>query len=430
MANAQLLLPNQKQPFLESDGVTVSRPWRIFFDSLQIVATQHQGNVTHTGLLTLDHVVVGNGVDDIKVIAGTGTVDEFLHGDSSGPPAFGPVRVNPASLPSGISLDGDDGLMGAPGAPGVPGAAGATGPAGVGIPGLDGDDGDGLVMPPLTSTPVVAGTYGNTTNVAQVTVNQQGQVTNVANVTITGGTSASAVPIVVDANVTVAADTGMVIPESLEIGAGIIFEIAGGARVEITGASGGINGHVFGCVPPVDSAFSWVNQGGAYTSAVNNGVYFFGPASSGATNTRVRVQTAPNTPYIVTACYAGMSIPQGTQNTGICFRESSSGKMHVFGVFSNLTGYGIQSTKLTTATSFSADYLTKVFAPANPTIYLRISDNGLNRVCSWSFDGQQFLVFHTIGRTDFLTADQIGFYVGEQSNLFDVSLFLFSWKVS
>jgi hypothetical protein len=50
-----------------------------------------------------------------------------------------------------------------------------------------------------------------------------------------GGGSVSAVPIRVTADTTIAADTGAVIPEALEIAAGIIFEIAASARVEITG---------------------------------------------------------------------------------------------------------------------------------------------------------------------------------------------------
>lgn len=163
MANPILSLPRADQPFLEKDGVTVSRPWRVFFDSLQTVATQHQGDVTHTGDLTADHLILGNGVDDIKVLSDSGTSDLALFGNASGPPSFGPIRVNPASLPVGFGSDGEDGMIGPPGAAGAAGAAGAPG-IGVagpqGMPGFNGDDGEPgvVIVQPVPSNTV--GTSG------------------------------------------------------------------------------------------------------------------------------------------------------------------------------------------------------------------------------------------------------------------------------
>lgn len=96
--------------------------------------------------------------------------------------------------------------------------------------------GSGSQVATLAASGVVAATYGDATNVPQIAVDAKGRITSATNVTITGGTSASAVPIVVTSNQTVAANTGMVIPESLEIAPNVTFEIAAGALVEITGA--------------------------------------------------------------------------------------------------------------------------------------------------------------------------------------------------
>lgn len=146
MGKPSIYIPT-RQSWVDRDGM-LTKVAIDFLNSLMVEATVHGGDVTHTGDLTLDHVVVGNGVDDIKVIADTGDADQFLHGSVSGPPAFGPVRVNPASLPVGFGSDGDDGMIGPPGVAGAAGAAGATGatgatgPAGMaGPPGFDGDDG-------------------------------------------------------------------------------------------------------------------------------------------------------------------------------------------------------------------------------------------------------------------------------------------------
>ncbi len=52
------------------------------------------GTVTHTaGALTASAVVVGNGTDDIKVLASLGTTTTVLHGNAAGLPTFGAVSL-------------------------------------------------------------------------------------------------------------------------------------------------------------------------------------------------------------------------------------------------------------------------------------------------------------------------------------------------
>lgn len=52
------------------------------------------GTVTHTaGALTASAVVVGNGTDDVKVLASLGTATTVLHGNAAGLPTFGAVSL-------------------------------------------------------------------------------------------------------------------------------------------------------------------------------------------------------------------------------------------------------------------------------------------------------------------------------------------------
>jgi hypothetical protein len=42
-------------------------------------------------------------------------------------------------------------------------------------------------------------------------------------------------------------------------------------------------------------------------------------------------------------------------------------------------------------------------------LWLRLEDDGTNRKAHYSIDGQVFRLLHSVGRTDYLTADEIGF---------------------
>jgi hypothetical protein len=59
--------------------------------------------------------------------------------------------------------------------------------------------------------------------------------------------------------------------------------------------------------------------------------------------------------------------------------------------------------------------------------FFRISDNGTDRKVFVSTDGVTFIEWTTVGRTDFLTADQVGFYVCADTS-YAVTAVLQSWK--
>lgn len=184
-------------------------------------------------------------------------------------------------------------------------------------------------------------------------------------------------------------------------------------------------------VAPPTSGWSWVNQGtSTITSSAYDQVLAGGAAGAGA-NCVLRVRSAPATPYTITAHVRTVMAHKAFQSYGLCFRNSSSGALHIFDVISgdlSLPTVAIRSAKFNSGTSYNADYITmKIPQMVN---WMRIADDGTNRICSISEDGLNWLVIHTVGRTNFITADQVGIAVGVENSAtpnFAPILRLLSW---
>lgn len=184
-------------------------------------------------------------------------------------------------------------------------------------------------------------------------------------------------------------------------------------------------------VAPPTSGWSWVNQG---TSTITSSAYdqvLAGGAAGAGPNCVLRVRSAPATPYTITAHVRTVMAHKAYQSYGLCFRNSSSGALHIFDVIASdlgLTTVAIRSAKFNSGTSYNADYITmRIPQMVN---WMRIADDGTNRICSISEDGLNWLVIHTVGRTDFITADQVGIAVGVENSAtpnFAPILRLLSW---
>lgn len=187
-------------------------------------------------------------------------------------------------------------------------------------------------------------------------------------------------------------------------------------------------GPLYPLTAPPTASWSWDNQGSCTVATTNGGLSFYVPANASG-NTHVYHRAASSAPYTITAMFLpGPMFSAGVQGFGLCFRESSSGKIHAF-YFQNANSGAPQllSNKWTTTTSFSAGYTS--FASITlfgGVVFLRIADDNTNRVCSISTDGQHFQALHTTGRTDFLTADQVGVFFREGTT-YDLYAELLSW---
>jgi len=181
--------------------------------------------------------------------------------------------------------------------------------------------------------------------------------------------------------------------------------------------------------PPVDGDFAWVNQSTATVSTTKGGIYLQGPAGAGI-NMRCRVKSAPGTPYTLTVAMLPLTGLTNSPIVGICWREVATGELVRFGYYHTAGATPrLQIAKMTSATVFSANYLDTPLAlySINP-LWLQFTDDGANRICRIGADGQNWLQIHTIGRTDFLTADQIGFFVEANDATYTVQTTLLHWK--
>lgn len=183
-------------------------------------------------------------------------------------------------------------------------------------------------------------------------------------------------------------------------------------------------GPLFPLTLPVDPG-TWVNQGSASLVSTNGGLLLTATGTAGE-DWHLRVMLAPATPYTVTARFLFGGNFTGSTAMGLVFRESGSGKFVHFGV-AGTTPFAWQVNNYSNPTTYSS-------TPANgkymSDIFWRIADNGTSRICSVSADGINFYPVYTVGRTTFLTADQIGFVLNTGSASFDNGLTVISWVVA
>ena len=173
--------------------------------------------------------------------------------------------------------------------------------------------------------------------------------------------------------------------------------------------------------PPAVATWTWVNQGGATAtdqtaifigSKKVSGITLEAPSDAGP-NLRILKKAAPSTPYTITLAYLFNFRGVNYYSGGFCWRQSSDGKV-ITADFEYSNGYGIFISKWNSPTSFNSTYVS--FASTQSLVWLRCQDNGTNRIVSCSLDGLTWVVLSTVGRTDFMTANEIGFYVNTQNN--------------
>lgn len=273
---------------------------------------------------------------------------------------------------------------------------------------------------------VTAGTYGSSTAIPVLTIDARGRVTAASESSfVAGSTSVSTAA----GNVTYSSAAG----NEPSATTGDVYFPTNGIWLSRRGASAWVPwGPLFPFTDPALQTFAWLNQGGASVDTSAGGVFLSAPLSATA-SLRIRKKSAPSTPYTITAAMFGLLNSISYQGAGLMFRESGSGKVQTFGFDLGTPSAGgtqfISATKWTNETTFSAHYTQRPTAwIGGGLLFLRISDDGANRVCSYSLDGQHFKQLHSVGRTDFLTADEVGFYVNEQSNTVTAGVTLLSWK--
>lgn len=237
--------------------------------------------------------------------------------------------------------------------------------------------------------------------------------------------------------------------ETINGGSSITIESAyGGVQLDYDGvdevwiarsfgssAIGGGGGSVEPAFTPMDDGdFAWVNQGGASVNVVDDTVYLLAPFGSGE-NLRIRKKAVPTAPYTVTMALRPMLYPANYSACGMLLRESGSGKLVTLGMMyvATYNGFSIEIYKYTNPTIYSSYYITgfSLSTFVSAFIWLRIVDDGTNRVLYISADGRNFFQLHTVGNTDFITPDEIGiFSESNNGSTGDAGMTVYSWEES
>lgn len=219
--------------------------------------------------------------------------------------------------------------------------------------------------------------------------------------------------------------------------AGDLFLPNNGVHIErYSGAAWVPWGPIWALTRPVNADFSWVNQGAATVTQTNGGIFISAPGTAGL-NQRIRIKTAPATPYMITAMLRGFGA-LNLGSWGLLFRESSSGKIHSFIIGGAVTGKltnapGVISlrqdspTVINVAGAYVQNNLVELPMHVPPN-FMRLADDGTSRILSFSDDGYNFFPYHTIGRTDFITADGVGFFANAEDASIAGGVMLLSWK--
>ena len=160
-------------------------------------------------------------------------------------------------------------------------------------------------------------------------------------------------------------------------------------------------------VEPLESEFAWANQG-SYTADDTHGGIFLQSAGNTTDNIAGMLKAVPSAPYTITIAFIPMYIAVNFTNAGIFLRNSSNGKILVFG-FSN---GGIIVQWFDSYTIFNGSVYSGSSTPISSNImWLRLTDDGSNHKFSWSTNGLHFFEIASDGNNDFLVPTHVGFYL-------------------
>lgn len=161
----------------------------------------------------------------------------------------------------------------------------------------------------------------------------------------------------------------------------------------------------------LNGAWSWVNQGSATATFSRSWLKLALASSTSSDNITMIVKTAPSTPWEVTARICMVTLNNNWLGGGIVLRESSTGKIMMFGpAFYQTRGLDVSRWNSTTSNSSDTTggsvWATLGCSPG----YMRVKDDGTNLTFSASADGISFAQFNQQSRTAFLSggANQVG----------------------
>lgn len=177
---------------------------------------------------------------------------------------------------------------------------------------------------------------------------------------------------------------------------------------------------------PVLGDFTWENQGGATATAERDAVTLYDPAASSSVSLKILKKAAPTAPYTITVAFLVNAIAETAFQCGVGWRQSSDGKLVVL-KFRLDGGHGyVRVSKHASPTGSATDYVNLNISQPSP-IFMQITDNSTNRICKVSFDGYNWIQIHSVGRTDYMTGDEVLVYVNALSTSYPMYATWLSW---
>lgn len=170
------------------------------------------------------------------------------------------------------------------------------------------------------------------------------------------------------------------------------------------------------------SGFSWVNQGGASETASGPGLVLSAPLNAGA-SFRLRVKSVPATPYTITLTFIPSLAAVNYQRFGLFWRQSSDGKLALFYYVYN-SGWQIHYDRFSDTNGGGGSAVKSINANYLPVMFLRITEDSTNRTMFYSIDGINWVQFYQETRTTYITADQFGYMISEESNTYPASVLI------
>lgn len=146
-------------------------------------------------------------------------------------------------------------------------------------------------------------------------------------------------------------------------------------------------------------------------------------AAEGGINLHGEYRALPSPSNYTVTMYAESRLTMGNEVvSGFFLRDSVSGRVITFGHGWHSTdenGKGLQLKKYNSLTSFNSNYgFLRVWDMGGTPNWLRIIDDGTNRLYQWSFNGVDWMPWGNSSRTDWITPNQIGYMLFD-SNIAD-----------
>src|SRR5581483_10353241 len=170
--------------------------------------------------------------------------------------------------------------------------------------------------------------------------------------------------------------------------------------------------------PPPTSGWSALNSGSVTTgldSRVSTLASSAGDSWAGETRT-----LSPASNYTAVFYFDWALFGTNYSGGGIILRNSGSGSLVTFAAsFDSAQGnWTLAAAKWTTATTFSAAYTTRATATLINGLpnWLRVRDDATTRFLEYSNNGVDWVAHSSVGRTDFITPDQIGWGINSNNS--------------